>query len=68
LAVLADGRVVTGGDDRRVLVWDPDTPGTVVVQLSCSVAALAAAPPGLAMVSLVIAHQATGFSAWSIAT
>ena len=23
VAVLADGRVVTGGDDRRVLVWDP---------------------------------------------
>ena len=26
VAVLADGRVVTGGDDGRVLVWDPDAP------------------------------------------
>ena len=27
VAVLADGRVVTGGDDGRVLVWDPAEPG-----------------------------------------
>jgi cytochrome c len=25
ITVLADGRVITGGDDGRVLVWDPDT-------------------------------------------
>ena len=33
VAVLADGRVVTGGDDRRVLVWDPDRPGTAPAEL-----------------------------------
>jgi hypothetical protein len=27
VAVLADGRVVTGGSDGRVLVWDPADPG-----------------------------------------
>ena len=26
VAVLADGRVVTGGDDNRLLVWDPAQP------------------------------------------
>ena len=30
VAVLPDGRVVSGGDDRRVLVWDPDRPHTAV--------------------------------------
>jgi WD40 repeat protein len=33
VAVLPDGRVVTGGDDRRVLVWDPAAPGTAPVEL-----------------------------------
>jgi WD40 repeat protein len=33
VAVLADGRVVTGGHDGRVLVWDPDRPGTGSVEL-----------------------------------
>ena len=28
VAVLANGRVVTGGQDGRVLAWDPDRPGT----------------------------------------
>jgi hypothetical protein len=28
VAVLPDGRVVTGGDDGRVLMWDPAEPGT----------------------------------------
>jgi hypothetical protein len=66
MAVMADGRVVTGGDDRRVLVWDLARIGTSVVQLGCSVTALAAAPPGPAMSCLVIAHQGTGFSKWSL--
>ena len=30
VAVLPDGRVVTGGWDGRVLVWDPDAPGAPV--------------------------------------
>ena len=33
VAVLPDGRVVTGGDDGRVLVWDPAEPGTGPVEL-----------------------------------
>jgi hypothetical protein len=33
VAVLADGRVVSGGDDHRVLVWDPARPGTGPVEL-----------------------------------
>jgi WD40 repeat protein len=28
VAVLPDGRVVSGGSDRRVLVWDPSRPGS----------------------------------------
>ena len=31
--MLADGRVVTGGTDGRVLVWDPARPGARPVQL-----------------------------------
>ena len=33
VAVLADGRVVTGGSDGRVLVWDPADPGTGPAEL-----------------------------------
>ena len=33
VAVLPDGRVVTGGDDGRVLVWDPADPGAGPVEL-----------------------------------
>jgi hypothetical protein len=33
VAVLPDGRVVSGGGDGRVLVWDPAAPGTGPVQL-----------------------------------
>ena len=33
VAVLADGRVVTGGGDRRVLLWDPAHPGTGPTEL-----------------------------------
>ncbi len=64
-AILADGRVVTGGADRRVLVWDPLEASTQVVQLSCSVTALATAPFGPAGSHLVIAHEGNGFSLWS---
>lgn len=32
-AVLADGRVVTGGSDRLVLVWDPADPGSSPAEL-----------------------------------
>ena len=33
VAVLLDGRVVSGGSDRRVLVWDPSQPGSGAVVL-----------------------------------
>jgi hypothetical protein len=33
VAVLADGRVVTGGWDGRVLAWDPASPGTAPAEL-----------------------------------
>ena len=33
VAVLPDGRVVTGGRDGRVLVWDPAEPGAGPVEL-----------------------------------
>lgn len=33
MAVLPDGHVVTGGQDGRVLVWDPAAPGTGPVEL-----------------------------------
>ena len=65
VAVLAGGRVVTGGADGRVLVWDPLEASTQVVQLSCSVTALATAPFGPAGSNLVIAHEGNGFSLWS---
>jgi len=67
VAVLPDGRVVSGGDDKRVLVWDPAAPGAApVAQLGCSVIRLAtgvAEPGGFA---LVMAHQGAGLSLWSV--
>jgi hypothetical protein len=65
VAVLADGRVVTAGGDRRVLVWDPARPNGLALQLSCSAIQLAAAPLGQATINLAIAHQGNGFSVWS---
>jgi WD40 repeat protein len=66
VAVLASGRVVTGGEDGQVLVWDPDNPSADVIQLNCSVVALATAPHGPAMSHLVIAHEDNGLSFWSV--
>ena len=42
---IADGRVVSGGDDRRVRVWDVSTRAEVA-QLGCSVTSLATGPFG----------------------
>ena len=66
VAALADGRIVTGGSDRRVLVWDPAGAGIRVVQLSCSVTTLTVAPLAPARSNLIIAHEGTGFSLWSL--
>jgi hypothetical protein len=44
-----DGRVLSGGDDKRVLVWDPAAPETGPVELgghNDSVRALAVLPGG----------------------
>jgi WD40 repeat protein len=65
VAVLPDGRVVSGGDDRRVLVWDVTT-RTEIAQLGCSVTALATGPLSPGGSSLVIAHHGAGFSLWSV--
>jgi WD40 repeat protein len=66
VAVLPDGRVVSGGDDRRVLVWDATTRERVV-QLDCSVSALAAVQANRGEAFLVVAHKGQGFSLWTIA-
>jgi hypothetical protein len=64
VAVMADGRLVTG-DERRMLIWTPAKASTQFVQLSCSLIALATAPFGPATSNLVIAHKGSGFSLWS---
>ena len=49
VAVLPDGRVVTGGDDGRVLVWDPAPPGAGPAELGrhdSGVRAVAVLPDG----------------------
>jgi hypothetical protein len=49
VAVLLDGRVVSGGSDRRVLVWDPARPESGPVELGRhddSVRAVAVLPDG----------------------
>jgi WD40 repeat protein len=65
VAVLPDGRVVSGGEDRRVLVWDVMTQ-TTIAQLDCSVTALAAEPIGGGETALVIGHAGAGLSLWSV--
>ena len=50
VAVLPNGRVVTGGADGRVLVWDPSVPGGGPAELGdhdSAVRAVAALPEGL---------------------
>ena len=49
VAVLPDGRVITGGDDGRVLMWDPADPGADPAELGCGhgrVRAVAVLPDG----------------------
>jgi hypothetical protein len=67
VAVLPDGRVVSGGDDHRVLVWNATTQGQVA-QLGCSVAGLAAGQASHGDASLVIVHKGQGFSLGGVRT
>jgi WD40 repeat protein len=64
VAALPDGRVVSGGDDQRALMWDITT-RTEMAQLGCSVSALAVGPNRSAEASLLVAHVGAGFSLWS---
>lgn len=66
VAALADERVVSGGADQRVLVWDPASPASGPLELGCSVTALATGwlRPGVSF--LVVAHAGAGFSLWSL--
>jgi WD40 repeat protein len=64
VAVLPDGRVVSGGNDRQVFICNATTQRRVA-QLGCSVIGLAVqASRGEA--SLVVVHEGLGFSLWSI--
>jgi hypothetical protein len=65
VAVLPDARVVSGGDDARVLLWDMTT-RREIAQLGCSVTALATGLSGHSEPCLVIAHKEAGFSFWSL--
>jgi hypothetical protein len=65
VAVLPDGRVVSGGWGDRVLVWNVTT-RTEIAQMGCSVTALATGPLGPSESSLVIVHHGAGFSLWSV--
>lgn len=62
VAVLADGRVITGR--RAGAGSEPLRDSSQVIELTCSVTSLATAQLGPAR-SLVIVHQASGFSLWS---
>jgi WD40 repeat protein len=65
VAVLPDGRVVTGGAGR-VLLWNPAGADTQVIQLNCSLTALATASAGPPRSTLAIAHPGGPLSLWSV--
>jgi WD40 repeat protein len=65
VAVLPDGRVVSGGADERVLIWDVTTQSEIA-QVQCSVQTLAAGLLDADRSALVIAHRGGGFSLWSV--
>jgi hypothetical protein len=64
VAVLPDGRVVSGGGEGRMLVWEATT-RRQITQLACSAIRLAAAEASRGETSLVVAHAGQGFSVWS---
>ena len=65
VAILKDDLIVTSGYDGQVLVWSPSRPGSRLMQLGCSAAALAANPL-IAGSQLIIVHEGTGLSVWSL--
>ena len=65
VATLADRRVVSGGRDRRLLIWDLTEASPLVVQLSSPVSTLTTAASGPAESKLVVAYEPFGLSLWS---
>jgi WD40 repeat protein len=63
VAALPDGRVVSGGGDRRAVVWDVTT-RKEIAQISCPVYELAIGPLRTGESTLVIAYEKFGFSLW----
>jgi hypothetical protein len=66
VAAFEDGRVVSAGFDRRVLAWNSARGGAGISQLSCSVTALATVPLSSSEPGLIIAHEGSGCSLWSL--
>jgi hypothetical protein len=63
-AALPDGRVISGGDDDRVLVWDVQS-SSLGSLLACSMYALATSlSPSEAR--LFIGHAGGGISCWEV--
>jgi WD40 repeat protein len=65
VAVLPDGQVLTGGDDRSVRLWDVQTK-LCCWSIGCSVRALTAVNSNSGETLLLITHQGTGVSTWSV--
>ena len=63
IGALADGRLVIGGLDRSVQVWDPAKPVAAGVELACSAAAITSMGSVLS-----IADVDHGVSVWSLDT
>ena len=65
VAALPDGRVVSGGGDRRAVVWDVTT-RKEIAQISCPVYELAIGPLRTSESTLVIAYEKFGVLALAV--